>query len=264
MIKYRKRLFGVDTMSLIICPECNREVSDKSAVCVHCGCPLSATPSNIDMEIEIIENYLFKLQTALKSKENHGTIYNKIKELFEIAHQKICYKPCSQYDRLLFIMTKHMCYNINIITHSVVTQYFSLLNMKYVTDNGYTKCIELIYDTIKNSSRHIILWFPIYQLLENAPENNKKHLEMILGETNAFGQPKINDIYSCKDKYLSRELHLTNKLHDSQDLPKCPTCGSTNIKCITTANRAVSVLTLGILSGKIGKNYECLDCKSRW
>ncbi len=46
--------------------------------------------------------------------------------------------------------------------------------------------------------------------------------------------------------------------------PKCPTCGSTNIRKISTLNRAVSIGTLGLLSGKIGKNYECLNCKAKW
>lgn len=29
-------------MSLIKCPECGKEVSDKASTCIHCGCPLSA------------------------------------------------------------------------------------------------------------------------------------------------------------------------------------------------------------------------------
>lgn len=50
----------------------------------------------------------------------------------------------------------------------------------------------------------------------------------------------------------------------SPNVPKCPTCGSTNIKRISTANRAVSIGLFGLLSGKIGKNYECRDCKAKW
>ena len=49
-----------------------------------------------------------------------------------------------------------------------------------------------------------------------------------------------------------------------QNKPKCPTCGSTNVKHITTLNRAVSIGVLGLFSSKIGKNYECLHCKSKW
>jgi len=28
-------------MALISCPDCNKDVSDKAASCIHCGCPLS-------------------------------------------------------------------------------------------------------------------------------------------------------------------------------------------------------------------------------
>lgn len=56
----------------------------------------------------------------------------------------------------------------------------------------------------------------------------------------------------------------THTSTQQKNVPKCPTCGSTNIKRITTLNRAVSIGTLGLLSGKIGKNYECLDCKAKW
>lgn len=27
-------------MSLIICSECGKEISDKATVCIHCGCPI--------------------------------------------------------------------------------------------------------------------------------------------------------------------------------------------------------------------------------
>lgn len=49
-----------------------------------------------------------------------------------------------------------------------------------------------------------------------------------------------------------------------QNKPKCPTCGSTNVKHISTLNRAVSIGVFGLFSSKIGKNYECLHCKAKW
>lgn len=27
-------------MSLIICSECGKEISDKATACIHCGCPI--------------------------------------------------------------------------------------------------------------------------------------------------------------------------------------------------------------------------------
>lgn len=65
-----------------------------------------------------------------------------------------------------------------------------------------------------------------------------------------------------QDKRRGKEpFHST---YQSANKPKCPYCNSTNIKKISTLNRAVSIGTLGLLSGKIGKNYECLNCKAKW
>ena len=33
-------------MALIVCPECGKEMSDKSGVCIHCGYPLINTKCN--------------------------------------------------------------------------------------------------------------------------------------------------------------------------------------------------------------------------
>ncbi|MBP1548184.1 MAG: hypothetical protein J6J39_07325 [Clostridia bacterium] len=63
---------------------------------------------------------------------------------------------------------------------------------------------------------------------------------------------------------MSKAIPPQPKHQSEQNIPKCPTCGSTNIKHISTLNRAVSVGVFGLLSGKIGKNYECLNCKARW
>lgn len=46
--------------------------------------------------------------------------------------------------------------------------------------------------------------------------------------------------------------------------PKCPTCGSTNIKKLDTFDRAVSVGLFGIFSKKINKSFECRNCKYTW
>lgn len=35
-------------MALIACPECGKEVSDKSEVCIHCGYPLTNTKCSIN------------------------------------------------------------------------------------------------------------------------------------------------------------------------------------------------------------------------
>ena len=56
----------------------------------------------------------------------------------------------------------------------------------------------------------------------------------------------------------------TSLTNQQANTPTCPTCGSTNIKHISTLNRTVSIGVFGLFSSKIGKNYECLNCKSKW
>lgn len=60
---------------------------------------------------------------------------------------------------------------------------------------------------------------------------------------------KIPKSYECK--------FITNK-------SQCPMCKSTNIKKISTTSRMVSVVTVGLASGKLGKQYKCERCKYMW
>lgn len=46
--------------------------------------------------------------------------------------------------------------------------------------------------------------------------------------------------------------------------PVCPSCGSRNTSRIGNINRAASVATWGLASSKIGKQYECKNCKHKW
>ena len=74
---------------------------------------------------------------------------------------------------------------------------------------------------------------------------------------------------STENKQLDKQVNEIKKeiqeyQENQSNIPKCPTCGSTNVKHISTLNRAVSIGVLGLFSSKIGKNYECLHCKAKW
>lgn len=48
-------------------------------------------------------------------------------------------------------------------------------------------------------------------------------------------------------------------------LPCCPICGiKDHVKHISTLNRSISVFAWGLASSKIGKQYECTNCKHKW
>ena len=61
------------------------------------------------------------------------------------------------------------------------------------------------------------------------------------------------------DEFISREKQTIQS-----SKPKCPTCGSTNIRRISGSKKAASIIGFGILSSNLGKTYECLNCKHKW
>lgn len=61
----------------------------------------------------------------------------------------------------------------------------------------------------------------------------------------------------------SRQHDLWKK--DYENIPKCPICGSSNIKKISMTNKAVSALTFGVLAaGHVSKTYKCEVCGSKF
>lgn len=50
----------------------------------------------------------------------------------------------------------------------------------------------------------------------------------------------------------------------SDNRPKCPTCGSTKLSKVLTVSKAGSVFMFGLLSQKVKKTWHCENCKYEW
>lgn len=79
-----------------------------------------------------------------------------------------------------------------------------------------------------------------------------------LPDPNAEFRPKK----SWFDKFL--DWFPEDPKHEAKmtTVVKCPYCGSTDTKKIGVGGRAVSTATLGLASGKIGKQWHCKKCGS--
>lgn len=53
---------------------------------------------------------------------------------------------------------------------------------------------------------------------------------------------------------------------NNQNLPKCPTCGSTNIRHISSTERGFNAVMFGFFGNKRKCQFECLNpnCRYRW
>lgn len=57
---------------------------------------------------------------------------------------------------------------------------------------------------------------------------------------------------------------LKKSIEEQSHKPKCPTCGSTNIKKISGLSKAGSVALWGIFSQKVKKQFHCNSCGYEW
>ena len=61
---------------------------------------------------------------------------------------------------------------------------------------------------------------------------------------------------------IPKEIVHINR--ESQNIPKCPTCQSTDVKKISGSKRWLTTGLFGIASGDFGKTMECKNCGYKW
>lgn len=82
---------------------------------------------------------------------------------------------------------------------------------------------------------------------------------------NAMIDLKEKDIieYNLKMSQFRTQINQQKQQQES-NVPKCPTCGSTNIKKISGTKRFVSTGLFGLASGNVGKTMHCRNCGYKW
>lgn len=67
-----------------------------------------------------------------------------------------------------------------------------------------------------------------------------------------------------KHPSMTNNRNIVQKQNPVENKPKCPTCGSVNIKKIGTGDRVASVAMFGLFSKKINKSFKCKFCGYTW
>jgi hypothetical protein len=99
---------------------------------------------------------------------------------------------------------------------------------------------------------------------EDWDECNECEVELVYEEKDRIIE--LSDIdkkyYDYKSRvYMDEECSQREIKHEA-NLPKCPICGSTDLKKLTAVDRSASAFMWGLGSNKIGKTYECRKCKA--
>lgn len=154
------------------------------------------------------------------------------------------------------------------------------VKMKLISD-------ELMYKyNIFNES-----WFELINELDklNSGEDESRIIEELLSRKNNFIMNEIADnrlfsiwwyekqVQNDKEHFynlsqynqriiLEQQEEIRQRIHETECVPKCPICSSTNIKKITMTTRAVKTATFGIAGAvdDAGKTYKCNNCGSKF
>lgn len=91
----------------------------------------------------------------------------------------------------------------------------------------------------------------------------------MLVSTNTFDYQNSQEYQSAeKQRVINEQEELKKRQNKTEDhnLPKCPTCGSTNIRHISSAERGVNAVMFGFFGNKRKCQFECLNpnCRYRW
>ena len=116
----------------------------------------------------------------------------------------------------------------------------------------------------------LALFVVLYAVLVDLPKNarkmkeieNQEQLDAIEAEIEK--EKKVQAELDKKCAEIDDRAKAYKEAQHAYDHPECPMCKSHNTRRISTANRAASVALVGLASDKIGKQYECFNCKHKW
>lgn len=144
---------------------------------------------------------------------------------------------------------QEVCWICNSICRKVPSQYMVSLNGE-ISDIAIDKDKEqqFIEERIKNSPDFDQAMWDLREqkLEERRKEFDAKDDAAIISALRAGADPK------------------TAFVNKGQNMPKCPTCGSTNLSKVSTMSKAGSVFMWGLFSQKVKKTWHCNNCKYEW
>lgn len=81
----------------------------------------------------------------------------------------------------------------------------------------------------------------------------------------------LNPLFQREDLMNNAELEYQKKLNNifkpeekNPNIPKCPVCGSTNIKRIATSKKIIGASLFGLFSNTARSQFECSNCKYKF
>lgn len=275
-------------MSLIKCPECGAEVSDKAQACIHCGFPLSGyvatqyannVNKNTKCNINGIELDLSDVATYMQEWENDKAM-KKIVDILDQSELDI-----SIYSKINFIAEIMKNFRIP-ETYEILSnkEYFEQ-RLKLEANNAtcYIHYTPYDFSSIKEQvDKFGGVTLSGCKTIHKIQQLSKSEADNLIIEINKYEYIPLSfpedfdDVYPklIMDKILNNLANRYDKMHPeqqptptpqpAQNVPQCPTCHSTNIERISSSKKTGGFLGLGVLNSNFKKMFKCNNCGYKW
>lgn len=225
-------------MALVNCPECGKSnVSDTAVSCPECGFAIKEYFDKVKGEEQRISNE--KTMKIIKEKEEQ-----RKKDTAE-KRQK---ETISQLETQIEKSSKEIR---NSAIGLIITLPLTIMCW-CLSSHGSLGVFIILFGIASFAS--------IIFLISGIQEKNTAISDLEIAKRN------IEDYEKNLDKRL-KAIAARGQAQAAQNAakhPTCPICGSHNTERISTLNRTVSIATIGLASSKIGKQYQCKNCKHKW
>lgn len=221
-------------MAIIRCPECGKDVSDTSPSCIHCGFSLAehfdklqaqnALQKELDEKLHSIDN--MDIPDKPDPFDGEG-LWWFIAFLFLGVGMYACWL---HIDLILS--------NMSGMPGAVVTGLILI-----------ALALLLIRGIIKRYKRNIA---DHKKMVENWGEYKETEKKRTMSEYKVYSENIM--------RYGNRNGKVKTVALKDEHTVKCPACGSTEVKKISTAKKVVSTELWGLASSDIGKQMVCEKC----
>lgn len=92
------------------------------------------------------------------------------------------------------------------------------------------------------------------------PEIRKAIFEKYIKNSPLYSEEAVKD----REEKESRESMNLPSSYKPKNIPKCPTCGSTNVEKISTTSKTIGFVAVGVFSSNFGKTMHCKQCGYKW
>lgn len=240
-------------MALIVCPECNNNISSLTESCPHCGFPIKRHLEDNDFNNEVsrLTSKIKEIEYSCPSPRIKVCI--KCGEPFRYTRNSPEGSPTCKCN---FNGKQYPGTEIDYSTggRSVGT-YGQLLYIR-------NQCVipmnigDQDSDEFKHASSKLI----------EAVTNSKKEFESKGKPTWMFEEtpPSPND-YNNPVDWSNAAPPPNSRPQPKTNTPQCPICKSTKLKKIAIAKKAAKISVFGIFgAGDLGKTWQCENCGSKF